>query len=197
MSKKANQKKLVIATISTICIALIMILIVTIGGDKSGAKITNSENSNNEVTVGEIQIEVKAKPVADAPSNSKNEENVTVPSISDEETEVEATNSTEIELTKVTEKPQAPEKPVTAIDSEEAHEKPIDSVLTDPTKEPATTVEPVEPTKPTEEKPSGGETNNKGETYVPGFGWVKDSGANMGGTSTSEGDWNKQIGDMN
>lgn len=197
MSKMTNQKKIVIATISAICIALIMILIVSIGGDRSGAKIANSENSNNEVTVGEIQTEVKAKPVADALSNSKNEEKVIVPIISDEETEVEATNSTEIELTKVTEKPQAPEKPVTAIDSEEAHEKPIDSVLTDPTKEPTTTVEPVEPTKPTEEKPSGGETNNKGETYVPGFGWVKDSGANVGGTSTSEGDWNKQIGDMN
>lgn len=64
-------------------------------------------------------------------------------------------------------------------------------------KKPSVKVEPVEPTKPTEEKASGGDTNNKGETYVPGFGWVKDSGANVAGTSTSEGDWNKQIGDMN
>ena len=197
MSKMTNQKKFVIATISTICIALVMILIVSIGGDRNRAKIANSENSNKEVTVGEIQAEVKAKPVTDYPSNLKNEEKITVPSINNDETKVESTNSTEIELTKITEKPLAPEKPATAKDSEETHEKPTDPVLIDPTKKPSVKVEPVEPTKATEEKPSGGDTNNKGETYVPGFGWVKDSGANVGGTSTSEGDWNKQIGDMN
>ena len=197
MSKMTNQKKFVIATISAICIALVMILIVSNGGDRSRVKIANSENSNKEVTVGEIQSEVRAKPVTDYPSNLKNEEKITVPSINDDETKVESTNSTEIELTKITEKPQEPEKPVTAIDSVETHEKPTDPVLIDPTKKPSVKVEPVEPTKATEEKPSGGDSNNKGETYVPGFGWVKDSGANVGGTSTSEGDWNKQIGDMN
>ena len=197
MSKMTNQKKFVIATISAICIALVMILIVSIVGDRSRAKIANSENSNKEVTVGEIQAEVKAKPVNDYSSNLKNEEKITVPSINNDKTKVESTNSTEIELTKITEKPQEPENPVTAIDSVETHEKPTDPVLIDPTKKPSVKVEPVEPTKPTEEKPSSGDTNNKGETYVPGFGWVKDSGANVGGTSTSEGDWNKQIGDMN
>ena len=197
MSKMTNQKKFIIATISALCLALVMILIVSNGGDRSRVKIANSENSNKEVTVGEIQAEVKAKPVTDYPSNLKNEEKITVPSINDDETKVESTNSMEIELTKITEKPQEPEKPVTAIDSEETHEKPTDPVLIDPTKKPSVKVEPVEPTKPTEEKASGGDTNNKGETYVPGFGWVKDSGANVAGTSTSEGDWNKQIGDMN
>ena len=81
--------------------------------------------------------------------------------------------------------------------TEKPHEKPKDKELTNPDKKPQTTVKPVEPDKPKDKTPQGGETNDKGETYVPGFGWVKDSGANIGEKSNSDGDWNKQIGDMN
>lgn len=45
-------------------------------------------------------------------------------------------------------------------------------------------------------QPQGGDVNSKGETYLPGFGWIKNSGENQGITGESDGDINKQIGIM-
>lgn len=55
---------------------------------------------------------------------------------------------------------------------------------------------PVEPPKQKDE-PKGGDTNNKGQTYLPGFGWIENSGENQGTKVDGDGDINKQIGDMN
>lgn len=44
--------------------------------------------------------------------------------------------------------------------------------------------------------PKGGEINNKGQTYLPGFDWVDNSGSNKGENVTSGGDINKQVGKM-
>ncbi len=49
---------------------------------------------------------------------------------------------------------------------------------------------------PKPEEPSGGSTNENGQIYVPGFGYVDDPGAPVSETAGSDGDWNKQIGDM-
>ncbi len=45
-------------------------------------------------------------------------------------------------------------------------------------------------------EPKGGETNNKGQVWVPGFGWVDDSGPNQGTVVDGEGDIGKQVGTM-
>ena len=45
-------------------------------------------------------------------------------------------------------------------------------------------------------QPQGGETNSNGAVYVPGFGYVENSGPVTGETVDSGGDWNKQIGTM-
>lgn len=45
-------------------------------------------------------------------------------------------------------------------------------------------------------QPQGGETNSSGAVYVPGFGYVENSGPVKGETVDSGGDWNKQIGTM-
>lgn len=47
------------------------------------------------------------------------------------------------------------------------------------------------------EEPAGGSTNDSGQVYVPGFGYVDQPGAPQGESAGSDGDWNKQIGDMN
>lgn len=47
------------------------------------------------------------------------------------------------------------------------------------------------------EEPAGGSTNDSGQIYVPGFGYVDQPGAPQGEPAGSDGDWNKQIGDMN
>ncbi len=53
-----------------------------------------------------------------------------------------------------------------------------------------------EHTKPQENQPQGGDTNPAGAVYVPGFGYIENSGPNDQGTSHTDGDWNKQIGTM-
>lgn len=47
------------------------------------------------------------------------------------------------------------------------------------------------------EAPAGGSTNESGQVYVPGFGYVDQPGAPKGEPAGSDGDWDKQIGDMN
>ncbi len=121
-----------------------------------------------------------------------------VSAIVESDAEVEHTSEpNNIQLTEVPEKPHPPERPETALTTEKPHEKPKDKDLTNPNKKPQATVKPVEPDKQKDKTPKGGEINGKGDTYVPGFGWVKDSGVNVGEKSDSHGDWNKQIGDMN
>ncbi|MFS0723702.1 DUF6550 family protein [Paenibacillus sp. 1P07SE] len=53
----------------------------------------------------------------------------------------------------------------------------------------------TQPNKPQNE-PNAGDKNSSGKVFVPGFGWVEDSGENQGSQSSSDGDWNKQVGTM-
>lgn len=64
-----------------------------------------------------------------------------------------------------------------------------------PTSPPKYDEKETQPNKPQEE-PKAGEQNNSGKVYVPGFGWVEDSGDNKGEPSISDGDWDKQVGTM-
>lgn len=87
--------------------------------------------------------------------------------------------------------------------------EPTKEQLTNPTQKPSG--EKVElPPKPVEhekvekpievpkknDEPKGGDTNNKGQTYLPGFGWIENSGENQGTKVDGDGDINKQIGNM-
>ncbi len=47
------------------------------------------------------------------------------------------------------------------------------------------------------EEPAGGDTNENGQIYVPGFGYMDAPDAPASYPADSDGDWNKQIGDMN
>lgn len=53
-----------------------------------------------------------------------------------------------------------------------------------------------EPIQPSEEQPQGGDTNSEGAVYVPGFGYIENSGSNEQGTSYTDGNWNTEIGTM-
>jgi Na+-transporting methylmalonyl-CoA/oxaloacetate decarboxylase gamma subunit len=44
--------------------------------------------------------------------------------------------------------------------------------------------------------PPAGASNDKGQVYVPGFGWVDDSGDNKESIGDSDGDINKPVGEM-
>ena len=81
----------------------------------------------------------------------------------------------------VPKKPELPENAVTDDPEKHPEYKPEDNVIKD------------EPNKP-----QGGQTNDKGEIYVPGFGWIKDEGGKSVGevAHMDEGDWNNKVGIM-
>lgn len=49
---------------------------------------------------------------------------------------------------------------------------------------------------PSSSGPHAGDTNDKGQVWVPGFGWITPGNGNQGNTTGSDGDINKQVGDM-
>ncbi|OME10722.1 DUF6550 family protein [Paenibacillus odorifer] len=55
----------------------------------------------------------------------------------------------------------------------------------------------TEPNKETATTPKAGDKNDKGQVYVPGFGWVKDQGGGSTSVDTgNDGDVDKQVGSM-
>lgn len=89
-------------------------------------------------------------------------------------------------------------KPQTREDAQPPKEKPEikDTDATEnPAQPPQYEQENMEPEQP--EEPAGGTTNDAGQIYVPGFGYIDDPGAPVSESAGSDGDWNKQIGDMN
>jgi len=55
--------------------------------------------------------------------------------------------------------------------------------------------------KPTEtpksnDEPQGGDTNNQGKTYLPGFGWIENSGENQGTVAEDMYENGNKIGNM-
>ena len=87
--------------------------------------------------------------------------------------------------------------------------EPTKEELTDPTKkpdgekveEPPKNIDhdkvekPEEPPKKKDE-PQGGDKNNKGQTYLPGFGWVENSGENQGTKAEDMYENGNKIGNM-
>lgn len=187
-----KQKGLIVAGLLLLCVAIVVGIFSLIGKDKNTSEVPIAmQPTDSAAYVDKIKDATTPIPIQRTVTEVS-------PTIIENYTEVEATTtSNNIQLTEALEKPEPPEKPKTALSTEKPHEKPKDKELANPDKKPQTTVKPVEPDKSKDKTPQGGETNDKGETYVPGFGWVKDSGANVGEKSDSDGDWNKQIGDMN
>lgn len=87
--------------------------------------------------------------------------------------------------------------------------EPTKEQLTDPTQKPngekvETPPEPVvhdKVEKPTEtpknnDVPQGGDTNNQGKTYLPGFGWIENSGENQGTVAEDMYENGNKIGNM-
>lgn len=140
-------------------------------------KVLSDINKVDEVKVEEIKTENEEKakvPVINAADSTEKSSQNNVVSSNTETLKTEA----------VPKKPEPPkEKPKTTDD------------ITNKNKVPTYPEKAVKPQK--ELSPKGGEKNNKGQVYVPGFGWVNDEGGGGQGTNvTSDGDINKQVGTM-
>lgn len=74
------------------------------------------------------------------------------------------------------------------------HEKGDENEPPKPTTPPPASTPKPDPPKSSE--PQSGDTNEKGQVWVPGFGWVTPGDGNQGGETGSDGDINKPVGDM-
>lgn len=133
------------------------------------AEVPNSESQS------EVQNETNPKPEYDIPPIQPPKE---------QQSKSGVDNNGEVIISK----PQEPEKPAVKDKNQ----------ITDPSKPPEYNQEDVKPEPPKDTTPKPGDKNNKGEIYVPGFGWVADHGGGDDGHSIIDagGDPNKQVGIM-
>ena len=194
--KKKNTKGLVVFGLLALCVILTAGLFMLGQGPKAGIDVLpqNTDNLAGGVTPGGIVGTPFDTPPTIRPGV-----------ISPTEPPVGNGTDNDIPLTVIEDRPEPPELPATAYTGEptgeatpddvEAHQA-LDPSLTNPDVKPNITPPPVTPARPNDNTPQGGTTNDKGEVYVPGFGWIPNSGANDGKPSGSDGDWDKQIGNM-
>lgn len=140
--------------------------------------IDEVDNINSEENGEKEDIEVEKIKIPDTKPNDKNG----------------VDKGTEQTIQKKVEKPKEPTKE----QLKDPTHKPNGEKVTEPPKnvDHEKVEKPKEPPKKKDD-PKGGDTNSKGQTYMPGFGWVENSGENKGTEVDGDGDINKQIGDMN
>ncbi|MCL2253579.1 MAG: hypothetical protein FWC09_03970 [Lachnospiraceae bacterium] len=182
-----TKKMMTILGLLTITVILIGVIFILSQPPKYVDTSTISDEIMEDITANDI-------------NSAEKESEITPIAITEPDPIESADNTDEIALTQEADKPEPPELPDTAPQEENsdsvtpedviAHEE-ADPALKDPTKKPDVTTPPVTGKAP--EEPKGGSTNEKGEVYVPGFGWAVPS-TSVGEVSTSDGDWNKIIG---
>lgn len=185
MMNKLNaktQKRLLVSGLTALCIVLTAVLFTFVGGgEKNIYPVANDTSGNTEIKTP-AKTEVSVPAVTEAPATTAS------PSQPDKDVvlDVDKQQNVEVTVAKAPEKPVEPEKPV--ITDEEA--------IMNPDKKPEydksqTTVEPKS------SQPKSGDKKD-GKVYIPGFGWVKDEGGGgQGEVVDSDGDINKQVGQMN
>lgn len=192
-----KKKKLVIFILAAVAVCLmggLCFYLMKIGTPAEPEKdFVQQETEHTEVIVPEIDITKE--------TDSLEEKGTEEPESSEQETE--QPESSEIEPTDIhTRGEQGGDdsgKSQTKEDAQPPAEKPEikDTDATDnPEQPPQYEPEVTEPEQKPEE-PAGGSTNDSGQVFVPGYGYVDQPGAPQGESAGSDGDWNKQIGDMN
>ena len=177
--KNKFKKWSIVSAVSVICVVLIAVIAWQLQPKPAVDDLTPQD-----------QIEADVNPVAN--------ENDVVIAPNDDETPNNADGakggvSTGTEQT-IQPDPVKPTPPSESQKTNPAQKPNGEKVSTPPIAEDHDTVKPpTTTTKPNE--PKGGDKNSKGEVYVPGFGWVKESGGE-GKAVDSDGDINKQVGTM-
>lgn len=139
-----------------------------------------------ETTVARTQAETTVAEETEAPVSESETEPETEP-----ETTSPPEEATSAAVAKTEARPRTPEQATAPA------APPTDPASTVPIENPDANGEcQPEHTEPAAEQPQGGDTNSSGGVYVPGFGYIENSGPVTGETADTDGDWNKQIGTM-
>ena len=167
-----------------------LILIVLISGQFRKEPIAEAELPNQS----EDSIDI----ILETPQNTEKEDEIIVPEIeiTDTETKDNGAIDTGTEQT-IQGDPEKPKEP-TREQLENPTQKPNgEKVETPPEPVDHNKVEKPAETPKKDDAPQGGDTNNKGQTYLPGFGWIENSGENQGTTAEDMYENGNKIGDMN
>lgn len=191
MKEMMNRRKLITAGLAVLIVCLIIAVYNLSRPDAGIEEITALEETTEfvmeSVTVPEITV-AETTTEAETEETTEETEVQTVEADMEKrkslvETEMHSVKATTEAIKETEPKPQVPEE------------------ATPPTRKPEPQeVEPdheenVQPTAKPEE-PQGGSTNDQGQVYVPGFGYVETGGGVTEIPAHSDGDWNKQVGTM-
>lgn len=200
MNKDYNQKKkMAVMGLSVLAVCLaggLFYYVSKLGSNKPIVTTAQGEvETETEITVPEIIPETTiALPVeSSTQAETETEEVETVLAESEKETTVVASTKT---ATNTTTKKTSEDKPKSPTEATPPAESPASAEQTAAVENPDANGQCQPETTAPATQPQGGDTNSGGAVYVPGFGYVEPSGAVEGKTSDTDGDWNKQIGDM-
>lgn len=195
-----NKKRVTIVILSVLAVCLFASLVWYVGTmGKATLPLVEPEAPETEttVTVPKIDTTETMEPEKEPESEQEQgrepaaETGQTEMQPETEEPSTEETSREETQPVRTDGKPQSPKDavPPTAPPAETDGSAAVENPDGDGSCQP-------EHTKPQENQPQGGDTNPAGAVYVPGFGYIENSGPNEQGTSHTDGDWNKQIGTM-
>lgn len=194
-----KKKKLVILILAAVAVCLaggLWFYLAKVGKSAQPDKEIMQDSAGQvEVTVPEIEV----PETTETPEETESPKETEAPEETDAEESGTDGEDPEQAGSQESEPAEGSEEPQTREDAQAPSEKPEvvdgDSVE-NPEQPPQYEPEVTEPEQKPEE-PAGGSTNGSGQVYVPGFGYVDPPGAAQGESAGSNGDWDKQIGDMN
>ena len=202
MNKNYNKKKRItisILSLFAMCLAACLIWYIgTMGNEELPVVEPEVPETEVLVTVPEIENEGTAEP-------KKEEEPQGTGETAEMETEVKTEtgelpteeSSEEVPMVPDTQPARSDGNPRTPEEAVPPSEPPADAESSAAVENPdeSGNCQP-EHTPPQENQPQGGDTNPEGAVYVPGFGYIENSGPNEQEKSYTDGDWDKQIGTM-
>ncbi|WP_320994627.1 DUF6550 family protein [Hungatella sp.] len=189
MKEKMNRKNLFTAGVAVIVVCLVIAICYAV---RPGISVESTEAEEAKESIME-SITVPEITVAETTTEVETEEMM-------EETEPQTTEPAEEESEIPAETKMQPVKTAKAATKENEPKPQVPEEATQPVREPEPQeVEPdhEEGEQPTAkpEEPQGGTTNEQGQVYVPGFGYVE-TGEAVVEPAHSNGDWDKQVGTM-
>lgn len=212
-----NKKGFAIGGLILVCLILAIAVFLPNGNEDKSKEDKNKEQEIAITAETAPEITVEAVPTAVAkPTEVLSQEKIE--DSQDDIVSIDDDKDVEVQLTETEKETTEPPKPTIKGDtasntedsaSDDEHQKPDNAELTDKSKTPTYSEKQTEPQKKeevdkeeakseeTKSEPQSGTTNEEGQVYVPGFGYITSSGENDAGTFDSEGSLDEQVGTMN
>ena len=173
-----TKRIVLIAVCCLLCVAAAVGIAVRFGGN---ADISSGVVSDDSTQSGEPNVDIDNNSQTDLDIQvDVTDESKTDPAQGADSSGLEQTIQADPVKLESPEKPEAPAGTTTLPDDHDGADVPEEERKTEDEAPP--TYEETPTVTPTETEPAAGSTNSSGQVYVPGFGYVENSGANQGGT---------------